>query len=87
MCSQPVWDQDSTEWVIPAQVSMTELEGNEYNSLYTAIGTLVDEQTVRYIMGSESMDTWDKFMADLESYNLQRCIDIQQAALDRYNAR
>ena len=87
MCSQPVWDQDSTEWVIPAQVSMTELEGNEYNSLYTAIGTLVDEQTVRYIMGSESMDTWDKFMADLESYDLQRCIDIQQAALDRYNAR
>ena len=66
---------------------MTEDEGNEYNPIFAQIQTLVQEKTVAYIMGTESMDTYDDFLASLKSLNIDRCIEIQQAAFDRYNAR
>ena len=55
--------------------------------LNTAISMLVMEMTIKYIMGMESMDTYDQFVASLYDYGLEKCIAYQQAALDRYNAR
>ena len=81
-----VWDADETSLARP-QVTMTEDEGNEYNPIFAQIQTLVQEKTVAYIMGTESMDTYDDFLASLKSLNIDRCIEIQQAAFDRYNAR
>ena len=66
---------------------MTADEGTEYNALYTDIQTFVQEKTASYIMGSESLDTFDDFVETLKGMNIERCIEIQQAALDRYNAR
>ena len=81
-----VWDADETSLALP-QVTMTEEEGNEYNPIFAQIQTLVQEKTVAYIMGTESMDTYDDFLSSLQSLNIERCIEIQQAAFDRYNAR
>lgn len=72
---------------MPAQISMTEEEGVEYSSLYTSIETLTNEMTVKFIMGTESMDKFDSFVEDLYKYGLERCIEIKQAGLDRYNNR
>ncbi len=72
---------------LPVRISMTEAEGTEYNTTFTSIETLTNEMTVKFIMGTESMDGYDKFVEDLYTYGLQRCMDIQQAALDRYNNR
>ena len=81
-----VWHADGTDLALP-QITMTEAEGNEYNMLFAQIQTLVQEKTVAYIMGTESMDTYDDFLSTLSSMNVERCIEIKQAALDRYNAR
>ena len=67
--------------------SMTDEEGTRYNSLYTAVDTLVQEKTVKYIMGSESMDTYDAFVEQIKSHGAEECIEIYQKALNRYNAR
>ena len=32
-------------------------------------------------------DEYEEFVEQLRSYNIDRCIELQQAALDRYNAR
>ncbi len=85
--AQKTWSGMDMSLNLPKQMSMTEEEGTEYSSLYTAVQTLVNEMTVKYIMGTESMDSYDNFLAQLESYNLGRCIEIKQAALDRYNNR
>lgn len=67
--------------------SMTEEETVEYNTLYTAVQTLVTEKTVKDIMGTESLDTYDDFIDSLYDYGIERCIEIKQAVYDRYQAR
>lgn len=84
---QPVWTSADTSLVYPGRATMTEDEMIAYNTIYTNITTLVDEMTVKYIMGSEDLSTFDSFVENLYTYGLQECIDYKQAALDRYNAR
>ena len=51
------------------------------------IQTYVQEKTAGYIMGSEPLDTYGDFVETVKGMNIDRCIEIQQAALDRYDAR
>lgn len=86
LAAREVYDSDGNDLVLP-KIEMTADEGTEYNALYTDIQTFVQEKTASYIMGSESLDTFDDFVETLKGMNIERCIEIQQAALDRYNAR
>ena len=45
------------------------------------------EYTVKAIMGQENLDDFDSFVTSMKNVGLDRCIEIQQNALDRYNAR
>ena len=56
-------------------------------TLYTDIETLTHENTVKFITGEQSLDDYDAFVEQLHTYNIDRCIELKQAALDRYNAR
>lgn len=86
LAAREVYDSDGTDLVLP-KIEMTDEEGKEYNSLYTDIQTYVQEKTAGYIMGSESLDTYDDFVETIKGMNIDRCIEIQQAALDRYSER
>ena len=66
---------------------MTVDEGTEYSSLFTDISTYVDECNVKFIMGQMSLDDYDAYRDTLKKMGIERCIELQQAALDRYNAR
>jgi len=81
------WESAQYDLVLPGHMTLTEAEAQEYASLYPSIQTLVQENTVKFIMGTQSMDEYDKFVAQLRQFGIDRCIEIQQAALDRYNAR
>ena len=72
---------------MPEKASMTGEEGIEFASLYTGIQTLTREMTVKFIMGMEPMEKYDEFVESLYRFDLQKCIDLKQAALDRYNER
>lgn len=82
-----VWENTEYDLLIPPAVTMTEDESQEYGSLYASIQTLVQENTVKFIMGTMSMDEYDKFIEDLHAFGIGRCIEIKQAAYDRYEAR
>jgi putative aldouronate transport system substrate-binding protein len=43
--------------------------------------------SIKFIMGAESMDNYDKFINQLKQMKIEEAIVINQAALDRYNAR
>ena len=62
-------------------------ESEEFSSLYADIQTVVSENIPEFIMGVRSFDEWDDFMSTLESLNIGRCIELKQAALDRYYER
>ncbi len=82
-----IWNQAGQDMVLPSFMSMTEEELTAYNSLYTAIKTLVQENTIKFITGTKDMTEYDSFVAELHTYGIDDCIAYKQAALDRYNAR
>ncbi len=70
-----------------SRLTMTTEEGQTYASMYTDIETYVQECNVKFIMGQMSLDEYDSYRDTLKSMGIEQCIEIQQTALDRYNAR
>ena len=42
---------------------------------------------LNYIFGAESLDTFEDYVQNTKSMGLDRALQIQQDALDRYNTR
>ena len=42
---------------------------------------------IKFIMGETSLDEFDAYVQQIEAMGLEDVLAIQQAALDRYNAR
>lgn len=68
---------------IPA-LSYTEEERDIINNTYTEIQTYKDEMINKFIMGKESLDKFDSFVAELESIGIEDVLAAEQAAYDRY---
>ena len=84
-----IW-QDSTDaaYMLPQfGASLTAEESEIYSTPFNDISTYVDENIPLFIRGDRSLDEWDDFVATLYQFGLQDCIDIYQAAFDRYNTR
>lgn len=86
LAAREVYDADGTSLVLP-QIELTDEEALTFNSMYTDILTMVQEKTAAYIMGTESMDSYDSFVETLKGLGIEECIALKQAALDRYAAR
>lgn len=66
--------------IAPAEADAEELAG-----LNAALNTYVQEESTKFIMGLRSLDEFDDFVATLKSsYNVDRALEIQQAAYDAY---
>ncbi|MCR8631394.1 MULTISPECIES: extracellular solute-binding protein [Paenibacillus] len=68
-------------------VTPTPEESSEFAKIMTDVNTLVDEMTLKIILGAEPLDSFEKYMDKLKSVKIDRAIEIQKAALDRYNKR
>lgn len=77
---------EPTMW-ISNRTTMTADENAEYSKLYTDIETYVQECNVKFIMGQMSLDDYDSYRETLRSMGIEKCIELRQVALDRYNAR
>ena len=85
--SYGVWSTYESKNFIPTTVTMTTEETAEYAQYYTDIETFVQENNVKFITGDRSLDEYDAYRETLKNMNIDVCIKLQQAALDRYNAR
>jgi len=82
-----VWTDSAENAIKMPPVTMTADESNEYASIMSDLETYYDEMVTKMIMGDVSLDKYDEFIATLEGMGIQRAIELQQEALDRYNAR
>lgn len=63
-------------------------ETDENATLSADIKTYVAEMLVKYVTGEKSLDTFEsEYLATLEKMGVDRYIEIQQHALDAFNAR
>ena len=83
----PVWTQYEPKDFIPTTLTMTSDENSEYASYYTEIEAYVQENNVKFINGQRSLDEYDEYRETLKSMGIEKCAEIYQTALDRYNAR
>lgn len=77
---------DMANYQLPL-VTPTPEESAEFANIMADVNTLVDEMTLKIILGTEPLDAYDKYLEKLKSVKLSRAIEIKQAALERYLKR
>ncbi|MBR3761392.1 MAG: extracellular solute-binding protein [Lachnospiraceae bacterium] len=80
-------NSNAADYVLPS-LSIPGEDASEYSKISGDITTYYQEMIVKYITGEESLDTFESaYLATLEKMGVKRMIEIQQKALDAYNAR
>ncbi|WP_072333861.1 MULTISPECIES: ABC transporter substrate-binding protein [unclassified Paenibacillus] len=81
-----VWSKPTAERKMPL-VTPTKEESSKFASLMTDIETYRDEMMLKFIMGAEPLENFDKYVKKIQSMGIDDAVKIQQAALERYNKR
>lgn len=79
-------ENDAKKYKLP-RITINDQDVGEYSSLSSDINTYRDEMTIKFIIGSESLDNYDKYLKTLESMGIERLTEIVQNAVDEYNSR
>ena len=72
----------SLPWLTP-----TYEEGMRVATIMGDIWSFVNESYASWIVGGDSLDNWDDYVAELERLGINEVVAIQEAALARFNAR
>ncbi|MBY9081348.1 extracellular solute-binding protein [Paenibacillus sp. HN-1] len=82
-----IWSKtDIDKYALPPITPTTD-EASELAKIMNDVNTLVDEMTLKIILGTEPVDSYDSYMDKLKTLNVDRAVEIQQNALERYNQR
>ena len=87
LAARDVWMAAGSDNVIPIGVAFTSEESSEYATVMGDITTYAEEMIPQFINGRVTMDEWDGFVAQIKSMNIDRAIELKQAAFDRYRNR
>lgn len=68
-------------------VTMLPEEAGEYATAYNEISTYVAEMYAKFIMGTEPLENFDKYQQTLYDMGLDRVLELQAGALERYDNR
>lgn len=74
-------------YAMPSGISLTASESEELATIQTDVQTAIDESFNLFVIGAKPMSEWDSFIDLLKTLRIDRIIEIQQNALDRYYAR
>lgn len=80
-----LWTKGDQAYVYPSAAVMNTDESNEFSVLYADLGTYVSEMTNRFITGQESFEDYEKFVEQIKVLEIDRMLELKQAALNRYN--
>lgn len=67
-------------------LAFTDEEQSLLNEKYTEIETYINEMIDKFVMGVEPLDSFDAYVAKVDSMGLADVLKVQQAAYDRYMA-
>ncbi|WP_438350382.1 extracellular solute-binding protein [Paenibacillus sp. FA6] len=82
-----IWkNTDAAKYSMPP-ITPTPDESSEYATIMNDINTLVDEMTLKIILGVEQIDQVDSYVQKMKQLKLDRAIEIQNAALERFKNR
>ncbi len=82
-----IWRQHQASATMYPPVNPKEEDISEYTRLQTDITTYASEMFMKFVMGVEPIENYDKFVDGLKSRGIDRLMEIKQEALDAFNAR
>ncbi|WP_130858710.1 extracellular solute-binding protein [Gracilibacillus phocaeensis] len=65
-------------------VYLTKDEQDELNTIEVDLESYVEQMEAKFITGVEPMSNWDSYVETIENMNIERYIEINQAAYDRW---
>ena len=68
-------------------VSLTERESAELSAIMQNVDAVVNDMSLKIILGIEPLESYEDYAAEIRSLGIGRAVAIQEAALQRYNAR
>lgn len=68
-------------------VSRTDAEAIVYSDVYTPISSYISEMALKFVLGEESLDNFDAFVAKLKEMGIEDVLKVEQAVYERYLAR
>jgi len=82
-----MWAIGTDECSLPT-LNLTTDESSEYTLIVSDICSFVDEQSLKWMVGEEELtdEAWNEYVAQVESMNLGRAVEIYQTAYDRFMA-
>ncbi|NGP46293.1 extracellular solute-binding protein [Bacillaceae bacterium SIJ1] len=81
-----IWGEGKHDKVMP-HISPTEEESGELSSILNDVNTYRETMVNKFIMGEEPLDGFDDYVETLKGMGIERAIEINQAALNRFNER
>lgn len=82
-----IWEDTTVDEYFLPKIAIAQADLAEYSSLKSDISTYVNEMTVKFIRGTESLDHYDAYLENLKAMGVDRLIEIIQTATDEYYAR
>lgn len=82
-----VWaDNDYADYCVP-NTTLTIEEKEEYNTIMSEINTYANEMLNNVIVGKDTVDSFDKHVKNMYAMGLERAMEIQQTAYERFLKR
>ncbi|WP_422657785.1 extracellular solute-binding protein [Paenibacillus sp. EC2-1] len=84
-----VWGkyEDNTVGTKMPLVSATPEESEQLAKIMAEVNTYADEMYIRFVQGQESLDNFDKYVEQMKKMKIEEAIQLQQAAVERFNKR
>ena len=85
--AQENWAQTNMQKHLLPEVYIAQEKADADADIMAAVSTYVDEMTVKFITGRESLDNYDKFIEQLKTFGIEEAIANRQEAYGKYLKR
>lgn len=82
-----VWSDNNCTASALGQITLTSDESSQYSQLMSDINTYAQEEEYKFIMGKEPLSNWDSYVGQLKKMSIDKAIQLNQAAYNRYAKR
>ncbi|WP_240480065.1 extracellular solute-binding protein [Paenibacillus fonticola] len=79
-----IWRNTNHEQHLLPAITPTAEEADEMASIMNDINALVKEAELKIILGNEPVEAYDKYVEQMKDLGIERALEIQQAAYERY---
>lgn len=86
LSAMELWTETADDlYTLPVSMELSQEESAEYSGIWSDLSTYANTEIFKFVMGEYNFDEdWDNFIDQLKGMGIEDCVEIYQAAYDRY---